>query len=125
MGDNIYSDGFEDDDKRSMKRRHLIYYLCVYDRNSGNQIGHVVDVTPDGIMTISDSPIEIDKEFQFLMDLPSEMLGKTNISFDARSLWSSRDANPDFFNTGFEIIEMDWQGRKLIERLISSYGFND
>jgi hypothetical protein len=124
MGE-IYSDGMTEDDKRRLKRRHLIYYLPVYDRKTDNLIGHVVDLTSDGIMTIHENPVEIDVDFQLRMNLPAEMGEKMSISFDARSLWSLQDANPDFYSTGFKITEIDWQGQEAIERLINNYGFND
>lgn len=124
MADLFDNDGVNTSEKRRIKRRHLIYYLRVFERQSGDLVCHVMDVTPQGILAISDTPIEIGQVFEFMMDLPSRVEGKTRVNFNARSCWGARDDNPDFFNTGFEIVEIDWQGRKLIEHLINSYGFN-
>ena len=125
MGDRFESDEIDFSDKRSIKRRHLIYYLRVFDRNTEKLVCHVIDVTPEGFKAISESPLENDQIFEFMMDLPSGVQGKTRIKFDAHSVWISKDANPDFFNTGFKIVEIDWEWRNLIERLIHDYGFNE
>ncbi len=47
----------QDSNKRQLKRVHLIYYLRIFDNNSGNNIGHLVDITTQGIMMISEKPI--------------------------------------------------------------------
>jgi len=112
-------------DKRKVKRRHLIYYLRVFSRNTGEMIGHMVDVTPEGIMLISEKPIELNTKYQLRMDLPVEIWGTQHLDFEAKSLWGRRDVNPDFYNTGFEIQGEDWKRIETIERLISQYGFSD
>ena len=38
------------DERRHLKRRHLIYYLSVEDIDTGRTLGHLVDVNPGGIM---------------------------------------------------------------------------
>ena len=111
--------------QRKMKRRHLIYYLRVFDRQTKEMLGHMVDVTPEGIMLISEKPIEVNKDFQLRMDLPMEIWGMEHLDFEARSLWGKRDVNPDFLNTGFELKDTDWKMVEAIERLISQYGFSD
>lgn len=114
-----------DDNKRKLKRRHLIYYLRVFQRGNNALIGHMVDVTREGIMIMSEEPIEADKDFEFRMDLPAEIWGKKFIDFDARSLWCRKDANPDFYNTGFTMLKIAPADMTAIDRLVSQYGFQD
>ena len=54
-------------EKRKIKRVHLIYYLRLFDKQTNNQVGHLVDITTEGIMMISEEPIEIGKDFSFKM----------------------------------------------------------
>ena len=49
--------------ERSMKRRHLIYYLKVLDRDTEELLGFLVDITTKGFMVMSEKPIERDKVF--------------------------------------------------------------
>ncbi len=44
---------------RKIERRYLVFYLRVFDGLSSKIIGHLVDITEEGIMLLSDSPIEL------------------------------------------------------------------
>ena len=50
-------------DLRRLKRRHLIYYLEVYDNSNDQFLGHLVDLTVQGMKLVSKNYIESDKEF--------------------------------------------------------------
>jgi len=84
------------DNKRQLKRVHLIYYLRIFDSNSGINVGHLVDITTQGIMMISEEPIPVGKEFSLKMQLPGTITGREEIEFSAQSLWCKKDINPDF-----------------------------
>lgn len=112
-------------EKRKLQRRHLIYYLRVFDRNTINLIGHLVDITSEGIMIISETPIEVGKSFQMRMILPKEFFGKEQINFDAISRWSDKDINPNFYDTGFQLENISDENIKIVTQLIEDFGFND
>ena len=112
-------------DIRSLKRRHLIYYLEVYDQETGKLLGHLVDITTKGIKLVSKEKVEVDKNYNLKMMLPEEYFKGQFLSFSAHSLWSSNDINPDFFDTGFEVSDLDENISKIITRLINRVGFND
>ena len=61
------------DEKREIKRRHLIYYLRVFDRKTDQLLGHLVNITPQGIMLISEESLATDTTFQLRMKLPSAL----------------------------------------------------
>ena len=123
MSNNIDQAGGAD--KRRLKRRHLIYYLRVFDRNSDQILGHLVDVTQEGAKLISENPIPIGRRFQLRMILPAEIFGRDHLDFEAESLWSNSDINPDFHDTGFRLIGVDTRDMLIIARLINEYGFRD
>jgi len=112
-------------EKRKFQRRHLIYYLRVFDRDTVNLLGHLVDITSEGVMVISENPIEVGKIFHMRMILPKEIIGKEQISFDAVSKWSAKDVNPSFYDTGFEFQDVSRENIKIISQLIEDFGFND
>jgi len=112
-------------EKRKLKRRHLIYYLRVFDRNTGVLMGHLLDIASDGILLISENPIEINQMFQLKMVLPAEIYGKEQLYFDARSVRCQKDKNPDFFNIGFQLQKVSPNHFLVIERLIDDLGFRD
>ena len=87
-------------------------------------MGHLVDVSPEGVMLISEEPIETRTLFQLKMTLPEEMDQRRELIFNAESLWCRPDANPDFFDTGFRLKDMASGDILLIERLIRSFAMD-
>ncbi|KIH77843.1 PilZ domain-containing protein [Geoalkalibacter ferrihydriticus] len=112
-------------DKRSQKRRNTIYYLEVYDLESGRLLGRLVDITVEGMMLISETPIAPDRTYKCRMSLPAEILGRSNILFDATCMWSRKARNDDFFEAGFRSLIADPGDIDAIEMLIQRFAFND
>jgi PilZ domain len=110
-------------DKRILERKHLIYYLQVVDRDTGELIGRLVDITAEGIMLLSEQPLPTGQVFQLRMLLPKEASEGDHLDFTAKSLWSARESNPDLYDTGFQFVGVTIENAKIIEDLISDYGF--
>lgn len=111
-------------EKRKLKRWHLIYYLQVRDRHTSKAIGHLIDLNEEGMMLLSEAPLERDRIFHLQMTLPEE-IGMSNWEFDAKSLWSKPDINPNLYTTGFHLLNVLPEDVGTIECLIDDYGFRD
>lgn len=112
-------------DKRKLKRRHLIYYLRVVDKATGNLLGFLVNITPQGIMIMSENPIPVGKTFRLQALVPDVTGEKTYLEFDAQSRWCERSINTDFYDTGFELLNVDSDAFLSIQDIINELGFND
>lgn len=112
-------------DKRILRRRHLIYYLRVFNPHDQQLLGHLVDITAEGIMLMSEQPLPIGATYAMRMDLPADTFGKATVEFEARALWSRPDANPSFHDTGFQLTRVAEADERIINRLITEYGFRD
>ena len=110
---------------RVLERRHLIYYLEVYDLETGRQLGHLVDITTRGIKLVSKEKIPLKQTFILKLMLPSGYFNESEIHFEAQSLWSSNDVNPDFYDTGFEVTSLSTEERKIMRKLVEQIGFNN
>ena len=110
---------------RSLKRRHLIYYLRVFDLETGLPIGHLVDLTVRGMMMISEEPLATEKVYRMRMDLPPRLFEQEQWEFTARSIWSKPDVNPAFQDTGLKFVAITRDDELIIEDLIQHYGLND
>ena len=111
-------------EKRRCKRVNLIYYLEIYDSNSEKHLGHLVDITPEGLMMISEEEMRAGTEDQLKLILPESASGKKAISFKANSRWTKKDVNPAFFASGYQIIEIGTVESETIQFLIDNYSFN-
>ena len=112
-------------EKRDLKRRHLIYYLRVYQGKSKKPIGYMADLHSRGIMLMSDEPIATEQNYDLRMELPQETSGKTFIEFSAKCLWCKKSVNTDFYESGFNLEEIDEDSISLIDTIIKFFGFRD
>lgn len=112
-------------EKRQYQRIHLICYLRVFDRDTGAMIGHLVDISPAGLMLVSEAPLAIGKHYKLRMTLPDSLFDTHQIEFNAQSLWSSNDVNPDFYDTGFELGSISQETQAILTDLMREYRFNE
>ncbi|MDD5758569.1 MAG: PilZ domain-containing protein [Desulfobulbaceae bacterium] len=110
---------------RQLKRRHLIYYLEVFDQKTGKLLGHLVDLTVKGIKLISKEKITPNQSFSLRMIMPEEYCPQKEVRFAAKSTWCGEDVNPDFYATGFNTPDLAEDTRRLFMILINQVGFND
>lgn len=113
----------DDKKRRKLERHHLVFYLRVFTQSDRQVLGHVVDISAEGMMLLSDTPIEIDKNYSVTMRLPMDKVGKGDMSFDVLSCWCREDTNPDFFLSGFKIEEIDSKVAGYIRHLVDEFGF--
>lgn len=111
--------------QRKIPRRHLIFYLRVFDRETGVQVGNLVDITAEGVMLVSEHPFELGNLYRFRMELPAEVFAEGRLDFDAECLWSGNDVNPEFYDSGFRLPDLGEDALLCIRYLIDMYGFTD
>lgn len=113
------------DDRRTIKRRHLIFYLRVWRLDSDQPLGHVVDITAEGMMLISEKPIAVGEEYALEIRLPDTEGALKPMHFRAVCRWSDNDINPVFYDSGFEFLDKQPEDIDTIRSLIEAYGFHD
>lgn len=111
--------------RRSEKRKNLIYYLEVFDNESGELAGHVVDITTAGVMIVSESMFELDKIFSLKIMLPFIINEIDSIIFNAECVHCEVSQNKSHFDTGFKYISLDEPFLEIIDKLIQEYGFKN
>ncbi len=111
--------------QRKVARRHLIYYLRVFSKQDDQMIGNLVDISTRGIMLVSDKPIETNKRFHLKMVLPETISGSREVEFEAESRWCQNDANQDFYDTGFELIDPTNKFLEAVDKLVDDCLFKE
>lgn len=125
FGDKQQTQAITDDDRRSIQRRHLIYYLRIWDLKTDQLLGHIVDINTGGFMLISEKQIEPNQTFDLEIHWNSPEDEEIRIKFQAISRWSDNDVNTAFFDTGFELIEAVEDVLEPIREMIKEYGFQN
>jgi hypothetical protein len=108
--------------KKRVKRIHLIYYLLVFDRKTDELVGHLVDITTEGMKLISKGPLRPDTLYHFRMLLPDDLGGSKHMQFDARSVWCKDNLYSDFNGTGFRFEKISDEDIAIIGSLIDKFG---
>ena len=112
---------FKNENMRKSKRCRLTQYLRIFDRETGELLGQLENVSIEGIMLSGEKNLEEGKIYHMWMDLPARMEDCFQIIFNARNVWSSKYANADLYNSGFEFTKINEQNVELIKRLIEEY----
>lgn len=116
------TDDGRSEEHRKLTRWRLIYHLRVFDRDTGELLGHIADVSDSGVMIVNEEPIELGKDFNLWLEIPGEDGGREKMSVRARSIWSARDSNPQFQKTGFYLEDTSEEIIAAIRLMVEEFG---
>jgi hypothetical protein len=123
--ENIMAKSDNNANKRDLKRHYLIYYLRVFNRENGEVLGHLVDITTKGVMLLRDSPIEAGVNYKMRLRWRNSAEKLQIADFDGICRWCRPDVNPDFYGAGFAISSADEVHVEAIRGLIGDLGMPD
>ena len=110
-------------EKRKLDRRKFSYYMRVLDATTEKLVGHLVDISANGLKVDSQSSIPLNVDFMIRMDIPVEISNTKFITFAARSKWCKPDRfDPTSYNVGFQIMAIQASARDIFARLFEKYG---
>lgn len=110
---------------RVQKRRNSIYHLKIYDSETGEFMGRLVDMTAKGIKMVSENPLPLSRVYQLQVDLPAGYFMQSTFSFEGKSMWCKKDVNPDYYVTGFFAPGLETANQDIVANLINHLSFND
>ena len=103
------------------ERTHLIYRLRVFNAKTSKLMGHMTDITPEGMMLIGEKAVKPRKEYSVRMDLPRNVMESGHLTFDVVSKWCRKDASGDFHTMGFQIKSISPEGLAVVRALIRDF----
>ncbi len=113
-------------DRRKLKRKYLMFYTRIFDRATGALLGHLADLTTEGLMLICEQPLAEGQTFRLRIDLPEGFgFERTHLDLDGRCAWSAPDVDPHFYNAGFHLPDVPAADLAVIERLVRDYGLRE
>jgi len=100
------------DERRSAKRWRTTEYaknrkkyagrfFSVYNRADEQFIGHLADISSEGMMILAKRIIPEGTNMKLRIELPEEIKGSDQMMVEARTVWHQRDTNPEYFRIGF------------------------
>ncbi|MET0101645.1 MAG: PilZ domain-containing protein [Sedimenticola sp.] len=115
------SDNNQYTEHRASERSTVQDRIGVTDINSGEEIGHLANISLGGFMLISNRQLPLNSLFQLRLDLPSTIDGVGSIDLGAESLWSHAATDAETVWTGFHIIDIADRHTLVIGKLIDSW----
>jgi hypothetical protein len=110
-------------ERRKMNRRQISYYLPVMDSATKQVVGHLMNLSPIGLMMDSQVSIPPKMKFSLHMDLMEEIAGQASIEFVATSIWCLPDSiQPFLYNAGFSISDISPADLEVVKQIAEKYG---
>lgn len=100
--------------KRRVARKRPDVNLRVTDAMSGDAVGHLGNLSMDGMMLIAQSPITDDALYQFVFHLPDAHGRLHPIEVGAHQLWSEPPTFKDQAWVGFRFIDVSPDDEKML-----------
>lgn len=109
--------------KRKLPRRNFSYYMRVLDKNTGELIGQISDVSTGGFKLESSSPVAVGLTMELCIDQMSQISERSFIVFSARTRWCERDPyDPTIYNVGFQLLDMTPADYDVFVKMFNAYG---
>ncbi|WP_083232528.1 PilZ domain-containing protein [Endozoicomonas atrinae] len=112
-------------ERRSIKRHQLQDYLKIYNRNTMRVMGSIGNISCNGLMLISSVPVLIGAVYNMRIILPDDEMGERYLDFDARCHWCKPDVGPEYFDSGYSIVNAGHDIIDLVETLKSYFTFGE
>lgn len=110
-------------ERRRKDRKDFSYYMRLTDVDTGELVGHLVDISTAGFKLDSQKALPVEKVYRFHLDLTSEVASKPFMVFKARSKWCQIDPlDPFVYNVGFELVEIAQSDAEIYQRIVEHYG---
>jgi hypothetical protein len=96
--------------------------MKVFNNDTDDLVGFLVNITTEGMMLSSDAAIETDTVFSLRVALPEEIKGNKEITLPAKSIWCDQD-EPPLYNTGFQFQDTEKKDIRIIEKIMKKFCF--
>ena len=114
------------DERRKDQRKQTDHFFGVFDRETGEFIGKLIDLSARGMMLQAVLKMDAGSIYEFRIDLPKPVAGKRFLAFDAECIWCREStSSKDNYDVGFEITEMNFNEIETIQYLLNDALFHD
>lgn len=110
-------------EKRFLERHNLICFMPVLDTETSRPIGSVIDISTEGMLVMSDHPIPTGKIFHTKVLLQNSVGNRDFLLLDARSKWCNRESQANFYDTGFELINVTSENLEKLHSIIETLSY--
>lgn len=103
--------------QRAGTRHDTVFSAKVWDADTGEVIGSVVNISQDGLAIVRKSALEADRVLNLVMELPYRIEGRNQLSLRAQVRWSSDGGAAAGTRVGLFILDADPVRHQIFEEL--------
>jgi PilZ domain len=104
-------------DRRKFPRKEVPEIVKVFDMNTGDHMGSLVNISPGGVLLVTHLDLRVNTVYQLRICIPEPYREPEPITFGAEVLWIEQSTNPNQQWVGIQIIDVSDQMRSRIARL--------
>ena len=104
--------------KRTSDRLTIHHCINVRNLGSGQTMGEVVNLTPEGLMLVSDEAIAGNTIYQVEFVLPQPILSLSHIELGIECLWCRQADTSDRYWSGHQIIDASVEAQAAVRELL-------
>ena len=108
-------------DARRRPRDVVDQFLPVRQRETGELVGYLTDVSVDGGMIEARAPLEEGNLYHLHVELEDSTLEHNKVDFDARCVWVRKERNAVFYRVGIELVATDTETRERLQAIAEEY----
>ena len=112
-------------ERRKEQRSRAVVNIGVYDLQTKEQVGQLVDMSTEGIMLVGGQKMKLNTVYQFKIVFPIAIYKDREISFTAVCLWSEKDTGDSGYQAGFQLHNVEPDLKKLLKCLIQGPAFEE
>jgi len=110
-------------ERRQRERFRPDAKISVYNRGTNELFGYVADISPEGLMLIGENLPTDEGIYRLRLELPVEIDGATEITFDAESMWCKYEPGSCFNKAGFRLTNVSEKDEAIINKLVKTREF--
>jgi hypothetical protein len=108
---------------RRCRRRRALSVIQVFDAITGEAIGHIGDLSVEGMLLVSNRAVPDDALFQVMFSLPRDGAQSSHdIEIGVHEQWSEATSFPGQYWAGFRIIDISPPDYRLLAEWVSRPG---
>lgn len=110
--------------RRLTKRSQLLYYLPIHEARSGERLGVLGDLSPEGLLIVGERKWDPGHRFkvQVKPGNATELLGDVELNADIEIRWAAQDANPSLYLSGALFQNLSPEQEEVIQQMLHRLG---
>lgn len=109
-------------ERRTTPRKNFSLYMRVLDDDTQETLGHMVEVSAEGLKLETSSALPIGKDYYLRVELTPELADRPFIIFVARTKWCKVGIMPNLFQCGFQITEIMPDDKEVFLNILKRFG---